>query len=178
MAAVVSLTVVAMFSVLVLTGAWGANREVCPGCPPAPEFVLGFPILATCPAGYTFAVNGCLAGDFVYAIPVAGSVVTFGDVLFHVGTRNATVYVATGGALGFSILNATSAIAAQYSAPGGAMSMTANWTFSDGTDASTPLSALFSIQVDMGSLDPYGQGYSFVVLVTGGASGSVSVSLP
>jgi len=168
-------TAATLLLVLVLTTqSPGEPNTCCPGV----EFALGDPVPGTCPSAGTFATTGCLAGDFVYTIAIAGSVVTFGNVLFHIETLGGTVYVATGGEPGFSILNSTGVIATQYTAPGGVMAMTSGWTYSAGTNASTLLTSLYTILLDMGTLDPHGQGYSFVALGTGSFSGTTVVALP
>jgi len=162
--------------VLVLTGVLPLLPQpeggVCAGCPPGPTFVVGNPLSSSCPSGGTFAATGCSTGEFVYDLTIETSTVTFGDVLFHIETPNGTVYVATGGPSGFSVLNLREAIVAQYSAPGGEMSMNAGWTYATEVNATTPLTSLYTVLVDMGTTNPEGQGYSFVSEISGSIPGT------
>lgn len=151
---------------------------ICAGCPPGPTFVAGNPVAGKCPSGGTFATRGCIAGDFVYNLTIETSTVTFGEVRFHIETPNDTIYVATGSYSGFSLVNFTGLVVAHYEALGGVMNMTAGWNYVAGTTASTPLSDIYSIVVDVGTADPHGQGNDFVALGTGSFSGSTIVVLP
>ena len=152
--------------------------RVCAGCPPGSEFAVGNPVVGVCAAGGTFATRGCVNGEFVYNLTVEASFVSFGDVLFHIETQNGTVVIATGSESGFSVLNAEGAVVAQFAAPGGEMSMNQGWTFATGTNASTPLTNLYTILVDMGTLDPLDRGYSFVATGTGTFTGTTILPLP
>jgi hypothetical protein len=161
--------------VLVLTGALPflpqSEFRVCAGCPPGPTFVVGNPSSSSCPSGGTFVTTGCSPGEFVYDLTIETSTVTFGDVLFHIETTNGTVYVATGGPAGFSMLDLRGVIVAQYSAPGGEMLMSSGWTYGAGDNATTPLTSLYTVLVDMGTTNPVGRGYSFVSEISGDIPG-------
>lgn len=107
-----------------------------------------------CKTGGTFADSGCSAGDYTYNLTVETSDVTFGSVVFWVENPNGSVFVATGGTPGFSVLNSTGVIVAQYASVGGVMSMGSGWTYTDGTHSSTPLTSLHTILIDMGTANP------------------------
>ncbi|MGA8604529.1 MAG: hypothetical protein WB788_05645 [Thermoplasmata archaeon] len=163
--------------VLGLTLYYPAPVRFC-ACPIGPEFVVGNPAAGVCPSAGTFATTGCLAGDFVYNLTIEASTFNFGNVLFHVTSRNGTVVVATGGQPGFSILHTGGAVAADFPAPGGVLAMTSGWSYAPRTNSSTPLTSLYSILVDMGTSNPVERGYSFVEVGTGGAVGSSTLALP
>jgi len=122
---------------------------------------------------------GCIAaGDFVYVVTIAQSTVTFGSVLFEVKSPVGTFYRATGDG-GFNILNVAGQTDAAYnlSASGplvvpGVLS----WHYFAGTGVSqyTPLTTVYSIVVDMGSLSPSGQGDLFVAAGTGSYTGTTA----
>jgi flagellin-like protein len=138
---------------------------------------------AKCAAGGTFATTGCLAGDYTYTLTIESSSVNFGNVLFQVKTAAGANYVATGSG-GFSVLNITGKVAAQFAAPGNAMAMTSGgfsvYSATAGTcgitavlcSASTSLSNLYSIVIDMGTANPAGQGLTFTALGAGGYTGT------
>lgn len=150
------------------------NSNYCGG----PAFAIGNPVAGSCPSDSTFAAVGCHVGDFTFNISIGESVISFGNVLFHLETPNGSVFVATGGEPGFSVLSFEGKIAAQYSAGDGVMSMSSSWTYFSGTNASTALSVLYSILIDMGSIAPTTPGYSFVATGTGTFSGGAVLPLP
>jgi len=169
--------------ILVLTGVipllpTQAPPSTCSALECGLRFAVGNPIAGTCAAGGSFATRGCIAGDFVYNLTIETSSITFGEVLFHVETQNDTLYFATGPYSGFAILNSTGSLVAHYQTVGGVMNMTVGWNYVAGTTASTTLSDIYSIVVDVGTANPHGQGYDFVALGTGSFSGSASVVLP
>jgi hypothetical protein len=87
----------------------------------------------------------------------------------------------TAGGLGFTILNQTGVIAAQYAVVSGVMAMSTGWTYTNGVGADTPLSNQDTVLIDMGSVNPAGMGLAFVVLAVGsyGYTGTTSpLSLP
>ncbi len=177
-------TVGTLILVLVLTGVFpllpaqtAGVGEGCLSCRDG-QFIAGNPVLGTCPSGGTFASAGCSAGEFVYTLTVESSFATFGQVLFHIEASNGTVYVAIGGESGFSILSSTGAVVAQYPAANGLMSMKSGWSYAVGITATTPLTSLYAVLVDMGAPNPHGQGYTFVDVSTGNYTGSSSVMLP
>ena len=141
---------------------------------------VGYPILTICPSGDTFATNGCLAGDYSYTLVIEQSTVDFGNVLFEVKIPAGTGYVPTGPG-GFSVMNISGGIVAQTPISNGHW-MLMNDTFATyavGISTSTPLTNLYTIVIDMGTLSPDGQGDTFVVMGTNGYTGTTSpVSLP
>jgi hypothetical protein len=175
-------TVGTLLLVLVLVGVVPLLPQeqvgICAGCPPGPTFVAGNPSVGICPSGGTFATRGCLAGDFVYNLTIETSTITFGEVLFHIETANNTVYAATGSYSGFSILTSTGLVAAHYQTVGGSMNMTTRWTYVAGTNATTPLTSLYTLVLDMGAKNPRGLGLSFVAMVTGAIPETAILPLP
>ncbi|MGP8076421.1 MAG: hypothetical protein ACLP8Y_06805 [Thermoplasmata archaeon] len=152
---------------------------VCSGCGlPYLGFVEGNPVAGTCPGGGRVTTSGCLAGDYVYNLSIEGSIITFGEVLFHIDTATGTVYVASGNYSGFAILNATGSMAAHYQAESGVMNMTSGWDYANGVESSTPLTTMYNIVVDFGTINPHGQGYTFVAVWTDSYSGSTPIALP
>lgn len=147
-------------------------------CPIGVGFTVGDPIAETCPPAATFAGAGCSAGDFVYSVTIESSIVNFGDVRFHVETAAGSVYVATGGEPGFSVLTPSGMVAAQYSASSGEMSMGTGWAYTTGIDSSTALSYLDHVLVDMGTVSPQGQGYVLVAVNSGSQPGLGALALP
>jgi len=144
------------------------------------------PAAAKCPTGDTFAANGCLAGDYTYTLTIESSSVNFGNVLFEVKTGGGAIYSATGSG-GFSILNVSGKVAAQIVAPGLALAMpSSGWTVFSATtgacgitgvlcSATSSLTNLYTIIIDMGTANPSGQGYSFTTLGNSGFTGTTGV---
>jgi hypothetical protein len=173
----VASTIGTLVLVLVVTLPLTPQPGSC-ACPLGPGFAAGNPVAGLCASASTFATSGCLAGDFTYHLTIESSSVTFGSVLFTVTALNGTVLTATGGAPGFSILSPNGSPAAEYLASSGAMSMTTGWTYASGTNASTPLTSLYSILIDMGTLNPAHRGYSFAVECRSPCSASGFLTLP
>lgn len=144
--------------------------------------VLGFGLatLSTCLTGYTYAANGCHAGDWTYLVPlvVAQQVVTYGSITFQVeGPNGAVVTLAgqTGGFAAFAFLNGTELLA--ESPASSLLSMTA-WTYPSGSSASNSAHFDDSVLIDMGSENPEGSGYMFVVTGQGSLYGTFTIGLP
>lgn len=152
--------------------------------PIGPVFGLFFPTEATCPAGDTYAGNGCRGGDAIYRawVDYAQSPVDLGNLLLQVETSNGTVLTLSDGVGGFAVLNGSLDLVAE-SAASPTMSMT-GWTFPPGSPATnaTVLKNGFGyaseFEVDLGPSSPYGLGYVLVVSGTGPLSGTVSENLP
>lgn len=142
-------------------------------------FEAGNPFPTTCPTGSSFLVTGCASGHFRYALEVESSVVTLGDLFFNVSTKTGNV-AQEPGALGFSILNLSQVVLAQYSVNAGKLTMiSASWTYSSSTTSSTLLSITDSIEIDMGTVDPVGLGLTFVAIGAGPYTGTTApLSLP
>jgi flagellin-like protein len=129
-------------------------------------------------------IVGCLAAnDYVYSVGIAQSTVSFGSVLFEVKTPGGPIYRTTSEG-GFNILNGGGQTNAAYnlSASGPlAVPSADNWVYFPGSGVThtTPLTSVYTIVIDMGSLSPVGQGYEFLVAGSGSFSGTTSpVSLP
>jgi hypothetical protein len=143
-----------------------------------PGFVVGVLGFGPCPPGSTFVTAGCSEGDYTYHLAIEQSVVTFDQVLFRIQTPGGVTYAGAGGHPGFSILNYTETIVAQYSTQGGPMAMTGGWTYLGNTGPSTPLTNLYTIIVDVGTADLHGEGMWFVVNGTAGYSDTGIITLP
>ena len=164
-----------------------------PGSTPiGSAFTAGNPVASQCPAGDTFAANGCLAGNYIYTLTIESSTVSFGSVLFEVKTSAGAIALTGTKAGGFSVLTIGGVVAAQSTnvAAASGLAMTATFpTYSaaagtcGGTglcSTSSSLTNLYTIVIDMGSVtSTTGLGYSFVVLGTGSYSGTTNaLSLP
>ena len=154
------------------------HEPVASVMPPGPIFSAGNAVESVCPASGSFSTTGCTPGEFIYALLVEVSTVTFGEVLFQVETQNGAIYDAVGDESGFSIMDPGGAPVAQFTAPDGQMSMTSGWTYSVGTNASTPLTTIYTIVLDMGSVDPQGHDYQFIASLSGKFPGSAFLTLP
>ena len=146
-------------------------------------FTAGSATPSTCATGNTYAAKGCLAGDYIYTLSIASSTVTFGSVQFEVKDSAGGVVALPAGVGGFSVLTITEAVAAQSGPASATMAMTGTFATYPGTPplatASTSLTTLYTIVIDMGTTSPAGLGYTFVVLGIGSYSGSTAaVSLP
>jgi hypothetical protein len=156
------------------------NTTPPPSTPIGTAIAVANPVVSTCPAGSTFAANGCLAGDYTYTLTVEQSTVELGNVLFEVRTASGGLY-APNGPGGFSVMNIADSVEAQYPVPTDySMVMTAPFSeFGSGVTNTTPITSIDSIVLDMGPTDPLGTGLTFTVLGTNGYSGSTSpIALP
>jgi hypothetical protein len=158
-----------------------------PGCARHPgsssigsEFFTGYPGLSICPAGETYAADGCQGGDYTYSLNIedAQSQVTFGRVLFGAEMANGTSINLGPAEGGFAVLNGTGSLLAE-SAPSHHLSMAA-WSFPIGSPATsvTPLTGTEEILIDVGTADPEGNGYQFVATGQGQLTGSWAIDLP
>src|SRR5580658_1465041 len=159
-----------------------AGSPTVGGCcgPHGVGFAVGNPTLLLCGAMNIPFQNGCRAGDHLYDLTVESSPLEMGNVAFRVQTSAGTVDIVTGGDPGFGILNSTGAMAASWTSLNGSMAMpTSAWTYSIGVAATTPLTNLYTIVVDLGSADPMGQGLTFSAVGVGSYSGTTSaLALP
>jgi flagellin-like protein len=156
-----------------LTGG-GAGTE-----PIGSAFAVGSPTSSKCIAAFSYATNGCLAGDYFYNLTVETSGPTFASVLFEVQTSAGTVVTAAGVG-GFTILTITGKVAAQMTTMSATLAMTSTF----GTYGASPIcngvacgpstlfSSLYTIEVDMGTAPPTGLSYQFVAIGTGSYSGT------
>lgn len=163
-----------------------------PGSTPiGSAFTAGNPVASQCPTGDTFAVNGCLAGNYIYTLTIESSTVSFGSVLFEVKTSSGSIAPTLTKAGGYSIMTIGGVVAAQTSvAAASGLAMGATWTTYSATaglcggsaacSTSSSLTNLYTIVIDMGSVtSTTGQGYSFTALGTGSYSGTTSsLALP
>jgi hypothetical protein len=176
-AAVIALVLVFVWLIPLLTHSSPANG--CDTLDCGPYFAVGNVHGASCPSEGSFASTGCALGQRAYNITIEGSTIKFGQILFHVETPNGTTYDALGGDTGFSVLNASGTIVAQFLAPGGSLAMTSGWTYTKGTSGSTFLGNTYSILVDLGTTYTVGEGLSFIAIGTGAFGGSTSgLTLP
>ncbi len=149
-------------------------------------FAVGGPTSSKCPATYTYATNGCLAGDYFYNLTVETAGPNFGSVLFEVRTSGGGVYTAAGVG-GFTILTITGKVAAQMTTASATLAMTSSFSTYGASPVcngvacgpSTLFSSLYTIEVDMGTANPTGLSYQFVAIGTGSYSGTTPpVGLP
>jgi len=144
-------------------------------------FAAGDPIANTCAVSSTFSVNGCKAGDYIYEITIeTSSQVAFDNVLLEVKTSTGAIESHVG-AGGFSIMSIGGQVLAQTPIPGGeSMAMVSTFTtYGIGVWPETYLTSVYSILLDMGTANPAGLGYTFVVVGTNGYAGTTgSLSLP
>lgn len=140
-------------------------------------FAAGAPLLAQCPSGDTYARNGCQAGDFGYTLTVEQSTVTLGDVLFQVRTFSGAIDAVSGDG-GFSIVNLTGGVVAQSTASPN-LFMAQPWNAYVSAGPTTPLTALDSILIDVGTTNPASTGLQFFATGLGPYSGTTTpLSLP
>jgi flagellin-like protein len=154
-------------------------------------FSAGSPISGKCITGDTYALvtmttttYGCLAGDYIYTLTVETTGAAFGNVLFEVKTATGTIDT-TAGANGFTVLTIGSLVAAQSPAYT-TLAMTGPFsTYNTGSvcntntcTTSTPWSSIYTIMIDMGTVNPVGTGLTFVAVGTAGYSGTTSLALP
>ena len=141
-------------------------------------FAAGNPTASTCAVGNTYATNGCLAGHYIYTLTIESSTIAFGSIEMQVKTSGQTIFTAAAVG-GFSVLNTAGVVVAQ-SAASTTMSMVTTFTFPGAlVTSSTPLTNLYTIEIDMGTGNPAGQGYTFDGLGTGSYSGTTSpLALP
>jgi hypothetical protein len=148
------------------------------GSPIGSALAIASPVNSSCPTGDTYLANGCMAGDYTYTLVIEASTVTFGSVEFEVHTAAGT-NLTTAGANGFSILNIVDFVAAQ-SGRSATLAMTAAFQYPSGlANNSTPLTNLYTVETDMGALNPGGQGYTFLAEGIGAYVGTTApVALP
>ncbi len=155
-------------------------------------FSAGNPVSGKCPTGNSYALvtmttttYGCLAADYIYTLTVETTGAAFGNTLFEVKTATGAIDT-TAGANGFTVLTIGSLVAAQSPAST-TLAMTATFgtfntvaTTCNGNlcSGSTPWSSIYTIMIDMGTVNPVGTGLSFVAIGTAGYSGTTSISLP
>ena len=147
-------------------------------------FAFGSVSDGTCPSGDTYAANGCAAGDATETVGIAGSSVTFGNVLFAVQSADGENLTITGPG-GFSILTDHGAVAAQTVA-GSSLAMSASWSIygapsvcGAGCGPTTPLTPVDAILIDFGASSPFGASDQLVAYGTDGYIGSVGpLALP
>ncbi len=134
--------------------------------------------LSQCLPPDSFAGNGCAAGHYGYRLEIQQSTIAFGSFLCKVSTGSGSIAVVPDG-LGFSILNSSGVVMAQYSATGGSMYMTSGWTYEHGIGPATALPFSDFLVIDMGTDAAQGLGYVFYALGAGGYSGTTAgLALP
>ncbi|MGP8075655.1 MAG: hypothetical protein ACLP8Y_02820 [Thermoplasmata archaeon] len=133
--------------------------------PPSSLFAVGNPMGGTCPMGFTFATDGCLAGDYTYWLTIETSYLDFVGVQLSVDTSTGATYnlpAASPG--GFSILNPEEEVAAQSPIAGSHPMQSYGFTvWNSGVSPTDLLPTNDTILIDMGTLNPTGMGLTFVV---------------
>ena len=146
-------------------------HESCTALECGDAVVVGNPVMQRCPSDGSWATTGCSAGDYLFLVAIQSSSLTYGEVSLKVVNATLGVVVAATGDPGFAIVNSTGAVTAAYPVPGGVMSMNADWTYAAAATASTLLTNLDSLVLDMGLSEPQGQGYVLEVSATVDGSG-------
>lgn len=181
LAVAVSLTAVVVSVALVPS----AETTACPVLECGPWFAVGNPVGPDLCSGPSVLAVGCISpNDYIYTISIEASSVQFGQVLFNVTNSSGfTISVHPSG--GFTIVNASGrAFAAFDLEAGGPLKVPteSGWTYfttATGISAHSLLGSEYSIVVDMGTLDPVGQGDNFVATATVSGVGVIaSLALP
>ena len=129
-----------------------------------------------CAAGTTTIAGAITTGHWTYTLTVESSTVTFGSVLFQVKTAAGAV-AAPAAYYGFFVVNvAGNVVACAATAGNGGLSMGGAVQFTYTTvgalTASSSLSNLYTIVMDMGTTQPTGTGYTFDAVGQGSYSGT------
>jgi archaeal type IV pilus assembly protein PilA len=126
---------------------------------------------------------GCLAAnDYIYTLTIESSTVTFASVIFEVKSPTGAFASATGHG-GFDIVSVSgNAVAAWNNSATVSLAMpgASAWVY-PGTvvSGSTPLTTLYTLVIDMGSVNPAGQGYTLNAVGVGSYSGTTTpITLP
>ncbi len=134
---------------------------------------------STCATTSTTLAAAIKTGDYTYTLTVESSTITIGSALFEVKTAAGAVSAFAGG---FYIVNIAGLVVACSS---GALAMSSAFSIFPtdvaGTSASTPLTSLYTIVIDVAATgsNPSGIGLTFNALGTGSYSGTTSpLSLP
>lgn len=139
------------------------------------------PATARCTAADA-PVAACQAlNDYYYTVSITASPVTFGNVLFEVLTSTRTVYSATThGAFGIALTSAPTTLAAGYvlASPYSMQMPNSGFTYVAGTTAATALTTLYTISIDVGTVNPAGAGLVLLVVGIGSYSSYTSAALP
>jgi hypothetical protein len=158
-----------------------AGPGIGPGeTPLGAVFAPGDPTLSRCPSNSTFASVGCGASDYRYNVRIVNVTgVLLSQVQFEVLTASGAVENGTGG-LGFTVLNVSGDVVAQFETLDGVMTMSSgSWSYSPGISAATLLLNSDNIVIDIGPIDPLGDGFTFVAVGTNGITGTTSeLALP
>jgi len=150
-----------------------------------PAFIAGNPIGPKLCNASSVEPIGCLSpNDYFYTLSNEGSTVEFGQVLFNVtNASGSTLLVPSTG--GFTIVNASGrAVAEFHLEKGGPLEVptVSDWIYfteATGVSARSLLGGQYLIVIDMGSLDPAGQGDIFSATATvSGVSIVSSLTLP
>jgi hypothetical protein len=150
-----------------------SNGDVIGSC-----FAMGAPYHRTCPADASFATVGCSAGDSLYTLTIEQSTLTFGQVALKVISPAGTVFSETGSSPGFSVLSLTGTVEAFWIATTGGVNMSSDWSYGPGGSDSSPLTTTMSIDVDVGTANLTGQGYSVLAFSPQGEWYSTADTLP
>jgi archaeal type IV pilus assembly protein PilA len=149
-----------------------------PGSTPiGSAFTAGSATPGQCTAAQHTAGICAATNNYIYTVAIASSTVTFSSVLFEVLQTSGSAVSATGD--GFSVLAANGTVVA-HSGALTTLAMTTTLTYPvTYVTATTSLSTLYTIIIDMGTANPSNLGYTFVVHGTGSFSGATNpVSLP
>ena len=154
---------------------WGGS------VPPSNLFSMGQPELGRCPSGFTFAANGCLAGDHTYSLPITTSYLTFEWLNLEVWGQSPPggFYNLTSPG-GFSILAPNGTVAAQSYFPAG-MVMRMSYGFrvvNPGNTMGDLVPATDAVLLDMGNTNPAGMGLTLAARDPYSTATTPPVALP
>jgi len=183
--AAIAIVVVLVIGVTVFLSATESRPGTSPPSSTAigTAFNAGNPFISKCPTGETYNVSGCTAGDYTYTLTVESSTVTFGSLEFEVVTSTGAILELTGINVGSFALENVDGVAVATSGPSALMAMTGPFsTYNAASGAcggtsctpSSPLTTLYTIVIDMGTVNPAGQGYTFVAVGIGSYSGTTA----
>jgi flagellin-like protein len=150
---------------------------------PTTSNTIGTGAAEACAAGTTTVAGAILAHDWTYTLTIESSTVTFGSVLFQVKAASGSV-AAPAGYQGFFVVNiAGNVVACALTAGNGGLSMggSVQFTYTTGgaLTATNSLSNIYTIVIDMGTVQPTGAGNTFDALGQGSYSGTTAgLALP
>ena len=160
-----------------VSGANVALGEDFTTIPLGTALAIGNPTESTCTAAQVTAHQCATAADEIVTFTVEQSTITMGDVLFEVMAPTGAVF-ASGTACQFAIMPLTGATPVGYfAAAAGSCVMTSAWTYTGAFTSSTPISATYTLTIDLGTLATAwtpGAGNYIVGLGVGGYSGTTS----
>lgn len=145
------------FSEYDCVGIWVADDV-----PASDLLTLSTPVLGTCPAAFTFSLNGCRAGDYTYTLRVPLSYLPLGDIDLAVSSAGLFYNLPSPG--GFSAIAQNGTVVSEFAiSPGASMNMPDGFpdmnqsgVRSEGYAPSPVIPSNDTIVLDMGTVNPSG----------------------